>query len=250
MKRHDFFFRFLSFCPLRDGEGAGGGGAPAGGGTAGTPPSAGAPQNPGGDDTAPAPGGDDTTPAPTGDDTPGGLISDDTTGDGGEGEGAAPFTEWTPEALTATLPEGYEVTEEQSADLLGLINESGGDANKLVSSLFSYYAKTLETEQAAAAEEFKTLQTRMQDEVRNDPEYGGKNLENSLRVSKEIAKRFGGDGFMEALQFTGMSNSIHMVRLLNKVAEALPKESTPVNGTPAAQPKTLGDRLFSGANKT
>ena len=96
------------------------------------------------------------------------------------------------------------------------------------------------------AAEFNTLQEKMQTEIRNDPTYGGEKLNESLRVAKETAIRYGGDGFLALLQTTGAGNSIHMLRFLNEVAKAVPGEAKPINGSPAAAPKSLGERLGFG----
>lgn len=167
-------------------------------------------------------------------------------GAGGEAkaEPAAQWTDWTPEAVTEVLPKGYEVTPEQSTRLQEIVNAGKGDTKAVVSGLLSYYTELAESAKTEFAAEFETLQTRMQDEFKADPQIGGKNLEESLRVSREVAERFGGQELLDLFRATGAGNSVHMARFLLAVAKAVPAEGKPVNGAPSAAPKTLGQRMF------
>jgi hypothetical protein len=159
-------------------------------------------------------------------------------------------TAFAPEALAALVPEGYTVDEAQSARLVSIVNDAAGDPSKIVGGMLSYYTEIAAAAKDEIAAEFNTLQERMQNEVRSDPTYGGEKLAESLRVSKEVATRFGGAAFLDLLSATGAGNSVHMVKFLNEVAKHLPSEGKPVSGSPFGAPKTLGERLWNGSPKT
>lgn len=160
------------------------------------------------------------------------------------------FEAWTAEHLTPVIPEGFTVTDDQSARLVSIINDNKGDLGGTVKGLLSYYTELATAASTELAEQFNSLQTRMQDEVRNDPTFGGEKLPESLRVSKEVATRFGGADFLQMLSVTGAGNSLAMVRFLNEVAKFAPAEGKPVTGAPSAPPKTLEARLWGGAPKS
>lgn len=179
---------------------------------------------------------------------PASLISGDTAP---AAEPAAPvFEAWTSEHLTPVIPEGFTVTDDQSARLVAIINDNKGDLSGTVKGLLSYYTELASEASTALAEQFNGLQTRMQDEVKNDSTFGGEKLPESLRVSKEVATRFGGADFLQMLSVTGAGNSLAMVRFLNEVAKFAPAEGKPVTGAPSAPPKTLEARLWGGAPKS
>ncbi len=202
-----------------------------------------------GEDQAQVPAGDaggvagDAAAAP-----PASLIGSETTP---AAETAAPaFEAWTSEHLTPVIPDGFTVTDDQSARLISIINDNKGDLSGTVKGLLSYYTELASEASTALAEQFNSLQTRMQDEVKNDPTFGGEKLTESLRVSKEVATRFGGADFLQMLSVTGAGNSLAMVRFLNEVAKFAPAEGKPVTGAPSAPPKTLEARLWGGAPKS
>lgn len=166
-------------------------------------------------------------------------------GDGGSSPAQPPaFTNWTEEAITTLVPEGYEITPEQSTRMLTIVNEAQGDPSKVVSGMLKFYTEIATQSGEALANEYNETQTAWQNEMRADPDYGGDKFDESLRVAKEVGLKIGGDGFMQLLRTTGAGNSVHMLRALNEVAKYLPKEGTPVGGRPSAQPKSLADRMF------
>ena len=215
-------FDFLSRLPqpLWEGEGAGSGAPPES-----APPAEGASPPEGtppaekekslisgeGDNPPPAEGGDFTTPI-------------------------------TVEGLT--LPEGMTVDQDGMSDFVELINgaESKEDlANKMLG-MFSDVMRTVSTQQSDL---YNNTMTEWRTEVQQSPEFGGDKLDQSLARAKEIAKEFGGEGFLNLLDVTGVGNNIHVVGLLNRIYEALPREPGPISGQPAPSGvKTLAERLY------
>lgn len=193
-----------------------------------------------GDDTLAT--GDDTPPS--GDDTQQSLIGDDTTS---SGDDTAPvYEDMTTEGLAGLVPEGYEISDEQSTDILEAVNSAKGDPAKIVQNMLALYGKTMTSETEAAAQSAKEIRERMQNEIRTDPTYGGPKLEKSLADATEVAKRFGGNEFLELLRVTGAGNSIHMLKFLQEVRKAVPQEATPPGGgKPAVQPKSFAERVYT-----
>lgn len=164
--------------------------------------------------------------------------------DGGSTPPAPVFADWSAEALTPLLPEGFAVDETQAAKLVEIVNASKGDPAGLVKGMLGYYTEA----SAAAAEQlvadFNKIQETWQSEMRSDPTYGGAKFDENLRVAKETAQRLGGNEFLDMLRVTGAGNNVHMLRFLMKAAEILPKEASPVGGRPSGSPKSLAERLL------
>lgn len=94
------------------------------------------------------------------------------------------------------------------------------------------------------------MQTKWQDEVRNDPEIGGKNLDKNLAATKTGLKNLLGEQaqkFFDALSFTGAGNNPDIIRGLIKAA-APHAPASPVAGRPAGGTKSAGSTLYPSMN--
>lgn len=152
------------------------------------------------------------------------------------------------EKLTALLPEGFQLDETLSGKFLEALN-SADSRESFAKSMVTLQAEMLQQSEEAANAAWQATQDRWKQEVQTDPEFGGEKLEKVLantrtvietHLSPEEAK-----GLKDFLDLTGAGNSIHFVRLINRLASKIPGEATPVEGTPAATEKSRADRLFS-----
>lgn len=178
------------------------------------------------------------------------LIGDD---DGGEGEGddkanafEAPVDA---EAFVKSLGDDYKIEDQESFNKFIEMINTAGSREELAKNLISAYTEAMEVSAKAAVDQFQKTQKDWQAETRADPDYGGEKLTESLTAAKAVAQEYGGKEFLKLLSLTGAGNNIHMVRFLNEVKAALPKEAVPVDGkTETSAPKSQADRLF-GATK-
>lgn len=164
---------------------------------------------------------------------------------GAQAPAGVTFTEVNADWLAPLLPEGMAVNETQSASLVRLVNEAKGDSTALVKGLLSEYANQTKAAIEAADAEYVATMEKWQTEIKTDAELGGAKLEGSLAAANELMAKFGSKELVDLFRATGAGNSIHMLRFLTKMSAALPREGAPVSGSPAAQPKSLAERLFS-----
>jgi hypothetical protein len=152
----------------------------------------------------------------------------------------APLTD---ETFSAALPEGFAVEDESKAALLEAIN-SGTSRSEIAKNLLGLYSAEVEKFQTAQTEVWNNVQTQWQNEIKSDPAFAGDKLERALADAHSVALQLGGKDFVNMLDATGMGNNIHALRALLKAKELIPQEGQPVGGRPAAQPKSLAEKLF------
>ena len=154
--------------------------------------------------------------------------------------------------LQELIPEGVEIEDQEALkSYLDLVNgaKSRADIVKGTLELLSEYnAKSTE----ALVEQWNMTTARWQEEVKADPEIGGENLEKTLAKAYQVIQTYSPDpkGFEEVMTLTGAGNSIHVIRLLAAIADAVPGEAAPVSGqntkTPASQVERFAAMLKEG----
>lgn len=152
------------------------------------------------------------------------------------------------EKLSSLLPEGYQLDDTLAPKFLETLNgfESRED---LATKMLAFHKEMLEAADASANAAWDATQDAWKNEVKADPEFGGDKLETSLATARTLIETYAKDqaeakAIKEFFDLTGAGSSIHMVRLLNRLAKAIPGEAKPVEGTPAATDKTRADKLF------
>jgi len=83
--------------------------------------------------------------------------------------------------------------------------------------------------------------------MQNDATVGGAKLDANLAKAQEVINTYADDpaAMKEFLALTGAGNSIHMLKFLLKVSDALPREGAPVQGNPTTEVKPREQRLFT-----
>ncbi|CAJ0778807.1 MULTISPECIES: hypothetical protein [Ralstonia] len=144
-----------------------------------------------------------------------------------------------------TLPEGVTIDEEK----LGAFKELAA-ANKIpqdvAQQLVDIYAADIKQLTEAPYRAWSELQTKWQEEIKNDPVIGGADLDKNLAATKAGLKNLLGEDsakFFEALNITGAGNNPDIVRALFKAA-AQHAPATPVRGNPGGGTKSAGATLY------
>ena len=148
-----------------------------------------------------------------------------------------------------TLPEGLTVDAEKLAKFTTLAGEAKLP-QEVAQKFVDLYSAELKALSDAPMKAWTEMQNKWQDEVRNDPEIGGKNLDKNLAATKVGLKNLLGeqaDEFFEALSFTGAGNNPDIIRGLFKAASPHAPAS-PVAGRPAGGTKSAGSTLYPTMN--
>ena len=202
----------------------------------------------GGEDTAAASTGEDTAAATTGDDTAAASTGDDT----------AASSQAEPEPITMeslTLPEGFEIPEEQQGALLEVLNDpevSRADlVNRLIEMQTNVSTANVEALQQAMNEQWLGTQTEWQKQLSAVPEFGGERLDESLaEVKKGLEAAGATKEVFDALDVTGAGNHPALVPLLHKLIkpflEGAPVATSPSSGKLSREAKMFPNMVDKG----
>jgi hypothetical protein len=152
------------------------------------------------------------------------------------------------------VPEGFELDEKVAAEIAPIFKDLGlnqAQAQRLVD---FYTAKTQESADAPM-KLWRETQDRWVNEIKADPEIGGKLDQVKVTVSRAIDSL--GDPklaseFKEAMDYTGAGNNPAFIKAFYKLAQRV-TEGTPVAGgkpsslgqvNPSAPPKSAAARLY------
>ena len=147
------------------------------------------------------------------------------------------------------LPEGVEM----NAEKLGEFSKIAADAKlpqDVAQKFVDLYSSELKALQEAPMRAWTELQNTWRDQVKNDPEIGGANLDKNLATTKAGLKNLlgeGADAFFAALNVTGAGNNPEIIRGLFKAAQSHAPAS-PVAGRPASGSKSAGSTLYPTMN--
>jgi len=128
-----------------------------------------------------------------------------------------------------TIPEGLVVEPEVLAEagkLFKDMNLSQEQAQTLVDFQAAEKQKEIEASQKAWTDQMEVWEK----ESKNDKEFGGAALQDSLGVAKKAMDAFGTDEFKQMLEITGTGNHPEMVRFLVKAGKAV-KEDDVLHGS-------------------
>jgi hypothetical protein len=213
-------------------EGEAGGDAPAGGAPAAAPDANAAPADPA--LTPPASLLNDPPPdAPKPEDAPADKPAD------------APKPDETIKYEAFKLPEGLTLDEAKMGEFSKIASEAKMP-QEVAQKLVDLYTSELKQLTEAPMRAWTELQTKWQDEVRNDPVIGGQNLEKNLAATKAGLNALLGEdskAFFDALNITGAGNNPAILRGLMKAA-APHAPATPVSGSPGKAAKSAGQTLY------
>lgn len=147
-----------------------------------------------------------------------------------------------PEDYEFKIPEGYEQDAELTDAFKPVAKELGLSQDQAQGLVEKFGPQMLAKIGERQAAQWKDIQRTWANEFKNDPEYGGKNLEVSLgHVAR--ARDFLGPDFTAAIKLTGGNNNPAILKALAKVGKAL-GEDEPGFGRPAAKAKTALETLY------
>jgi hypothetical protein len=142
------------------------------------------------------------------------------------------------------VPDGFVLDDGLGTELVSLINQKAANPAELAQGLIDLQIKAAAKESETASQRWDAVQADWKKQTESDPQIGGANYTKNVETSKQIAERFGGPKFAEALELTGMGNHPDWVRFTTALApfvqegSAVPRP-TPTPPTPAYTPTNL-----------
>lgn len=138
-----------------------------------------------------------------------------------EGEGDQAQKPVVPEAYTfAELPEGYELSAEQLAEVTPLLKElnlTQEQANKLV----AFDAQRALAAEQAGLQQRQGLVTGWEKSLRDDADFGGANFDANVGVAQKALAQFGTPELSTMLKESGLGSHPEVVRLFHRIGQQL-----------------------------
>lgn len=236
----------LSLTLLRNAEGVGTGSAPSteatageGGATEAAPTSLlSSPPDPQGA-TGVAPGTNPSSPPPA---------EGGTQGEGGQAEGAAPEAPSPFDLSSLSLPEGFEIPEEQGTALAEILNSEDLSPQERGQKLVDLYQTQLTqvTEQIhnAGREAWEGLNNQWREQVQELPEFKGR-VDEELGAIKQTLVSLGADKeFFDTLNLTGFGNTPAGLKMFHILTKPFREGGAVGGGSQAPRTYAPGERLF------
>lgn len=174
-------------------------------------------------------------------------------GEAGKGEGEGKDTEADGKPADAgapteyadfTLPEGIEIDADVMTEFKGLAKELGitqEAAQKLIDLQASMEEKRAETLQQMVADQSQ----QWANQVKNDPEIGGENYDQSVALAVKTIETFGSPELRTLLNDSGLGNHPELVKFCHRIGKAI-SEDTLVMGGDQGTPKKTPEEIMYG----
>jgi len=163
----------------------------------------------------------------------------DTEADGKPAEAGAPA-----EYADFQLPEGIEIDADVMTEFKGLAKELGitqEAAQKLIDLQASMEEKRAETLQQMVADQSQ----QWANQVKNDPEIGGENYDQSVALAVKTIETFGSPELRTLLNDSGLGNHPELVKFCHRIGKAI-SEDTLVMGGDQGTPKKTPEEIMYG----
>lgn len=162
-----------------------------------------------------------------------------------QGQAAAP--QGAPEAYEFQLPEGYELNAEVGEEFSAYAKELNLSQDKAQVAV-NMGVKLIESFQAKQLEAFQKQQQLWRDEVVNDKEIGGQQLNENLSYAAKVLDTYAPD-LRQVLNDTGLGNHPAFVKAFVKIGKAI-SEDRLVGGAQqqGAAPRDAAQVLFPNMN--
>jgi hypothetical protein len=154
-----------------------------------------------------------------------------------------------------TVPEGITLAEDQLKELQTILVEASPTkevAQATGQKLVDLFVKEVQQLEAAQQRQWEDTNAEWVKAVKADPEIGGNRIDTALRNCASVIETFGGTKeqkaeIREALKITGAGNHPAMVRLFNRIGEALGEGQPKPAPTPTPKPQTRAQRRYNSA---
>lgn len=147
-----------------------------------------------------------------------------------------------------SFPEGMEVADDIRSEFLELVNNQELSAKDRAQALIDLQAKAATAASEANSQAFVEQQKTWQEEVKNDPEVGGANFQNTLGTISRLVDEYGSKELLEVMAATGAGNNVHVIKFLHAVASKV-VEGTPATGVPTSAESSRAERMFPSMKK-
>lgn len=160
-----------------------------------------------------------------------------------------------PEAYTDfTLPEGVTLSDDDLAGFSDLAKEAGMTqemAQKFIDMEGKRMEAIGESFQKSVQDAFDKQQSDWLAELKNDPEYGGDNLDKNNGLAVKVINKFGNQGLKDVLDSSGMGNNPDLIKFIHRIGKAIAEDQLEGGDTNNGgdSGKTLAEKLYPNQGK-
>ena len=146
-------------------------------------------------------------------------------------------------------PEGIEIDTEAKGQFQELAKENGL-SEEVAQKFWDLGMQTLQNNDPQKFMEQARDHNRTQwyNEVKNDPDLGGENFEQTQQLAKRAVKEFGDENFLKLLEDSGLANHPEVVRYLTRVGKEVSEGSFSKSNSGNSQPKSAAQILYPNQN--
>jgi len=153
-----------------------------------------------------------------------------------------------PEKYEFTAPEGFEGALDQAAlESFEPVARELGLSQEQADKLVKLHADSIQQGAKQQREAHATQVEAWQNELKNDPEFGGAKFDENLGHATKAVKQFGGDAFIEALETTGMGNHPAFVKVFSQIGKAMSEDKV-VMGGQSQGPRDVAEIMYGKSN--
>lgn len=120
--------------------------------------------------------------------------------------------------LKAIVPEGFELQAETAEEFVKAIADPELDPKTRAEQLIKLHAEAIEAQFKELAEQHQAQVAEWERQTRAE---FGSGLDAALQRAKAVATEYGGDGFLDVLDQSGLGSHPEVIRFLAKVGEQL-----------------------------
>ena len=144
------------------------------------------------------------------------------------------------------LPEGAQADAETLDGFKALAGELKLPADK-AQAVVDLGMKLLEKQTAAIQEQWAEQRKGWVDEIKSDPDFGGKQFDKTVEGAHRVLRQYGDKQTVEAIRELGLDSHPGLVKLLARVARATSEDSSidrDVGAGGAVSQKSLAERMY------
>ena len=123
------------------------------------------------------------------------------------------------------LPEGVEIDEKMLEGFTKQAKEAGLNSES-ATKMASWYASQQKTLVDAQAQAWEKQGQDWVQELRDDPDFGGKEFDSNAKAAARAVREYGGTDLGKALQTAGLDNYPPLVKAFARIGRALGEDST------------------------
>lgn len=148
-----------------------------------------------------------------------------------------------PETYEFKMPEGFTLEQEVQGKFVDILKEAkipGSHGQKLLDLAVEHVQRL----QEAGVSEWRQQQKEWVESLKSDPEFGGPNLQGTIKAANHVLTRFGDADLVKDLAGTGFGNHAGLVKLLARIRKVVSEDRAVEGGPAGARPMTPGEIMF------